>query len=92
MKIGRCINLHRSEASSLADTLDAFSAAVFLADGDCQIRYSNLSGRQMLDAGVVLRTVTGKLTPVHRAAGPGCRARSSPLATVTPPSGRKGSL
>jgi DNA-binding CsgD family transcriptional regulator len=62
--VGRTIRMHRSEWATLVDTLNELTVAVFLVDGDRTMRHSNLSGSELLDAGVVLRAVNDKLCPM----------------------------
>jgi DNA-binding CsgD family transcriptional regulator len=66
--VGRTLHMHRCECATLADTLNEFAVAVFLVDGDRTMRHSNLSGSEMLEAGVVLCAVNDKLCPMDIAA------------------------
>ena len=59
--IGKVIDLHKVEAAALADTLDGIRAGLFLIDAARRVVQANVSGRQMLQEGRILRTVAGVL-------------------------------
>lgn len=60
--IAEIIDLHKVEASTLADAVDALAAGVFLVRGDARIVRANASGRAMLAAHDMLRETEGALT------------------------------
>ena len=64
VSIGKEFQLSRVEATSLADTLDGLSSALFLVDANSRIVYANRRGRAILVAGNVLYSVAGKLAAV----------------------------
>jgi DNA-binding CsgD family transcriptional regulator len=59
--IAKTIDLHKVEAGALADTIDAIAAGVFLVDPEGRIIRANASGRAMLEARDVLRSIDGRL-------------------------------
>src|SRR5262249_19160128 len=59
--IGRAIEHKTAEASTLADTLDGLSAAMFFVDADARIVHANASAQAMLREGLVLRAAVGRL-------------------------------
>jgi DNA-binding CsgD family transcriptional regulator len=59
--IGKVIDLNRSEAASLADTLDGISAGMLLVDATGRIVHTNVAGHVMLSAADVLHTKGGRL-------------------------------
>lgn len=54
--IAEALGLQRLEVAALAEALDQLRTAVFLVDDDGQIVHSNRSGRDLLEAGVVLNS------------------------------------
>jgi DNA-binding CsgD family transcriptional regulator len=65
--IAGIIDLHKVEASMLADALDTITAGVFLVGEDAGIIRANASGRAMLEAGDVVKAIQNRLvtTDVH---------------------------
>jgi DNA-binding CsgD family transcriptional regulator len=59
--IGKVIDLAKSEAASLADTLDGISAGMFLVDATGRIVHANGAGHVMLDAADVVHAKAGRL-------------------------------
>jgi DNA-binding CsgD family transcriptional regulator/PAS domain-containing protein len=59
--IGRMIDLKKTEAASLADTLDGISAGMFLVDGTGRIVHANAAGHVMLEGAGVLHAKGGRL-------------------------------
>lgn len=66
--IGKVIDLHKVEAAALADTLDGLAAATLLVDVDARIVHANASGQMLLDTGITLRRIDGKLAAKDAAA------------------------
>jgi DNA-binding CsgD family transcriptional regulator len=65
--IGRIVELHKVEAASLGDAVDAISAGVFLVTEGAVIVWTNASGRRMLDARLILHADRGRLAPMDKA-------------------------
>jgi DNA-binding CsgD family transcriptional regulator len=59
--IGNVIELHKAEASTLADTLDGLTAGMFLVDRTGRIVHANESGHAMVGQAVFVRAVRGRL-------------------------------
>jgi DNA-binding CsgD family transcriptional regulator len=59
--IGQVIELHKAEASTLADTFDGLSAGMFLVDRTGRIVHANCNGQAMIGDGKVMRAATGRL-------------------------------
>jgi DNA-binding CsgD family transcriptional regulator len=59
--IGNVISLRTCEGATLADTLDGLAAGLFLVDKTGRIMHANMTGKTMLDQGVVVRSVGGRL-------------------------------
>ena len=59
--IGKVIELKKTEAASLADTLDGIGAGMLLVDATGRIVHANAAGHAMLDRSDVLREASGKL-------------------------------
>jgi DNA-binding CsgD family transcriptional regulator len=59
--IAEVIDLHKVDAGTLADAVDALAAGVFLVREDGQIARANASGRAMLAAGDILRETRNEL-------------------------------
>src|SRR4051794_4362500 len=59
--IGQVIELHKTEASTFADTFDGLSAGVFLVDATGRIVHANRSGQAMTGDAKVMRAATGRL-------------------------------
>jgi DNA-binding CsgD family transcriptional regulator len=59
--IGKVIELHKAEASTLADTLDGLSAGMILVDRSGRIVHANASGHVMVGEINVLRAASGRL-------------------------------
>ena len=59
--VGKVIDLKASEAATFADVLDGLSAGVFLVDAAGRIVHANSSGRDILAADDILRSVAGRL-------------------------------
>ncbi len=53
--IGNVIEMHRIEADTLGDAVDAVGAAVYLVRSDGEIVRSNARGSEMVEAGMLLR-------------------------------------
>ena len=66
VNISKIIDLHKVEASALADTLDGLAAAMFLVDANARIVHANLSAHVMLSKSQVLRGLNGKLVGTDR--------------------------
>jgi DNA-binding CsgD family transcriptional regulator/PAS domain-containing protein len=66
--IGEIIDVHKVEASMLADAVDAVAAGVFLFGENGTIMHLNTSGRAMLDEGRILRRSGDTLHAVDAAA------------------------
>jgi DNA-binding NarL/FixJ family response regulator len=66
--IGKVIDLHSAEATTLADTLDGMVAGMFLVDAHAHIVHANASGHQLLRDGKVLEGPAGRLAAVDRQA------------------------
>lgn len=61
--IAGIIDLHKVEASMLADAVDTIAAGVFMVKDDGAIVRANDSGRRMLAAGDVVRSIQNRLVP-----------------------------
>jgi len=59
--IGKVIELHKAEASTLADTLDGLTAGMFLVDQTGRIVHANASGHVMVGEGEFVRASRGRL-------------------------------
>jgi DNA-binding CsgD family transcriptional regulator/PAS domain-containing protein len=59
--ISRLIDVKAAESAMLSDLLEAISTGMFLVDGSARIVHANTAGHVMLDAGVILRAVGGRL-------------------------------
>jgi DNA-binding CsgD family transcriptional regulator len=59
--VGHVIDSKKSEAASLADTLDGIGAGMFLVDATGRIVHANVAGHVMLDVADVLRVERGCL-------------------------------
>jgi DNA-binding CsgD family transcriptional regulator len=59
--IGKVIELHRAEASTLADTLDGLTAGMFLVDQTGRIVHANENGHIMIGDGRFVRAAAGRL-------------------------------
>ena len=59
--IGKVIELHKAEASTLADTLDGLTAGMFLVDKTGRIVHANASGHAMVAEAKFVRAVRGRL-------------------------------
>jgi DNA-binding CsgD family transcriptional regulator len=59
--IGNVIDLKKTEAASLADTLDGISAGLFLVDATGHIVHANVAGHMMLKKASVLHVENGRL-------------------------------
>jgi DNA-binding CsgD family transcriptional regulator len=62
--IGKVIDLHNAEATTLADTLDGMVAGMFLVDAQARIVHANASGHQLLRDGTVLKGPAGCLSAI----------------------------
>jgi DNA-binding CsgD family transcriptional regulator len=62
--IGKVIELHKAEASTLADTLDGLSAGMFLVDRAGRIVHTNASGQRMVAEAKFVRAAGGRLIAV----------------------------
>jgi DNA-binding CsgD family transcriptional regulator len=61
LTINKAIEHKKSEAASLADTLDGLGAGIFLVDARCHIVHANAAGQKMLGQDDFVRTVAGQL-------------------------------
>jgi DNA-binding CsgD family transcriptional regulator len=59
--IGKVIELHKAEASTLADTLDGLTAGMFLVDKTGRIVHANESGHVMIGEARFVRAASGRL-------------------------------
>jgi DNA-binding CsgD family transcriptional regulator len=59
--IGKVIELHKAEASTLADTLDGLTAGMFLVDKTGRIVHANESGHVMIGDTRFVRAAAGRL-------------------------------
>jgi DNA-binding CsgD family transcriptional regulator len=62
--IGKVIELHKAEASTLADTLDGLAAGMFLVDRAGRIVHTNASGQRMVAEAKFVRAAGGRLIAV----------------------------
>jgi DNA-binding CsgD family transcriptional regulator len=60
LRIGRMIELQRSEAASVSDVLDGLKYGIFLVDNAGRILHANAVGGGLLEAGDLLRAVSGR--------------------------------
>jgi DNA-binding CsgD family transcriptional regulator len=63
--IAEIIDLHRVDADTLADAVDALAAGVFLVREDAQIARANASGRAMLATRDILREAENTLVAIE---------------------------
>jgi DNA-binding CsgD family transcriptional regulator len=61
LHISETIDAANAAAASLSDTLDSFSAGIFLLDEAQTIAHLNTSGRAMVTEGNVVRSIEGRL-------------------------------
>jgi DNA-binding CsgD family transcriptional regulator len=66
--IGKVIELHKAEASTLADTLDGLTAGMFLVDHTGRIVHANASGHIMIGEARFVRAASGRLVACDPAA------------------------
>jgi DNA-binding CsgD family transcriptional regulator len=59
--IGNAISVRSYEGAMLADTLDGLAVGLFFVDKSGRIVHANISGKGILDKGVVMRSVGGRL-------------------------------
>jgi len=59
--IGKVIELHKAEASTLADTFDGLTAGMFLVDKTGRIVHANESGHVMIGDARFVRATSGRL-------------------------------
>jgi DNA-binding CsgD family transcriptional regulator len=62
--IGKVIELHKAEASTLADTLDGLTAGMFLVDRLGRIVHANASGQSIVAQAKFVRAASGRLIAV----------------------------
>jgi DNA-binding CsgD family transcriptional regulator len=62
--IGKVIELHKAEASTLADTLDGLTAGMFLVDSAGRIVHANASGQTMVAEAKFVRASGGRLIAI----------------------------
>ena len=62
--IGKVIELHKAEASTLADTLDGLTAGMFLVDNVGRIVHANASGQTMVAEAKFVRAAGGRLIAI----------------------------
>jgi nitrogen-specific signal transduction histidine kinase len=67
--ISKVVDLKRSEADDLAQTLDGLHDAVILVDATGQIVHANAAARGLLFDGDVMRSAEGRLVVSARQAG-----------------------
>ena len=60
--IGKVIDLHNAQSTTLADTLDGLAAGMFLVDAHARIVHANASGDALLRDSNVLDAPSGRLT------------------------------
>jgi DNA-binding CsgD family transcriptional regulator len=60
--IGNVLDIKTAEATAFTEALDDLVAGVFLVDSNCRVVFANLSGREMLDDGRILRLRNDALT------------------------------
>jgi DNA-binding CsgD family transcriptional regulator len=53
--IGNVLDTKAAETTAFMATLNGLAASVFLVDSNCRVVFANLSGREMLDDGRILR-------------------------------------
>jgi DNA-binding CsgD family transcriptional regulator len=53
--IGNVLDTKTAETAAFMDALNGLAAGVFLVDSNCRVVFANLSGREMLDDGRILR-------------------------------------
>ena len=61
MMISRAVDSNQAEAQTLKDTFDGFGAGAFLIDVCGRLVHANAAGRDILNAGEVLRVIDGRL-------------------------------
>jgi DNA-binding CsgD family transcriptional regulator len=66
--IGKAIDLHKAEASTLADALDGLTAGMFLVDATARIVHANASGHVMIGEARFVRAAGGRLIACDPAA------------------------
>jgi DNA-binding CsgD family transcriptional regulator len=59
--IGNVIDLHKVEATMLADTLAGVASGVFVVGANARVVFANPAGRDMLGEGTILREAKGAL-------------------------------
>lgn len=64
--IGKAMEFKETEAAIFADMLDSLRAGLFLIANDGRIVHANAAGRNMLDAGDLLRSIRGRLVVCDR--------------------------
>jgi len=62
--IGKVIELHKAEASTLADTLDGLTAGMFLVDKAGRIVHANENGHAMIGEAKFVRAASGRLLAI----------------------------
>lgn len=67
--IGKAMEFKETEAAIFADVLDSLRAGLFLIANDGRIVHANAAGRDMMDAGDILRSVRGRMVLCDRHAG-----------------------
>jgi DNA-binding CsgD family transcriptional regulator len=60
--IGNALDIKTAATTSFTAALDGLVAGVFLVDSNCRVVFANLSGREMLDDGRILRLRNDALT------------------------------
>lgn len=75
MVIGKVVEQQHVATRMLADTLDGLSAAMFLVDANAQIVHANASGQALMETGMPVARVRGRLA--FRAAGPETSLRAA---------------
>jgi DNA-binding CsgD family transcriptional regulator len=73
LMINKAIETKKSEASTLAETLDGLSAGIFLVDARCHIVHANAAGRSILGEDDFLRSIAGQLVARDGQANKGLR-------------------
>ncbi|QUS38535.1 LuxR family transcriptional regulator [Tardiphaga alba] len=66
-QIGNILQSHKTDTRSLTDTLDCLAASLFLVDANGHLIQANLSGRQLLAEGTVLRSFGRRLRAIDPA-------------------------
>ena len=62
VSVGKAIDLHKVEAATLADSLDALATGTFLVDAGGRVVHANAPGQAMLAAGDILSGRGGRLS------------------------------